>query len=77
MRIEVPLTRSRWEAALLAPSVSLARGWEKQLEERYDRPLLSSGLTAGAYDRWLHVQAVDYVALPDTALDPPARARGG
>ncbi|TMK23653.1 MAG: hypothetical protein E6G62_11330, partial [Actinobacteria bacterium] len=26
-RIEVPLTRSHWEAALLAPSVSLARGW--------------------------------------------------
>ncbi len=76
VRIEVPPTRARWEAALLAPSVSLARGWEKQLEERYDRPLLSSGLTAGAYDRWLHVQAVDYVALPDTALDPSSAREG-
>src|SRR4029077_13648694 len=33
VRVEVPLTRSHWEAALLAPSVSLARGWEKQLDE--------------------------------------------
>src|SRR5439155_6855333 len=36
VRVEVPLTRSHWEAALLAPAVSLARGWEKQLDERYD-----------------------------------------
>ena len=49
VRVEVPLTRSHWEAALLAPSVSLARGWEKQLEERYDSVLLGSGLTAAAY----------------------------
>ena len=34
VRVEVPLTRSHWEAALMAPSVSLARGWEKQLDER-------------------------------------------
>ena len=47
VRVEVPLTRSHWEAALLAPSVSLARGWEKQLETRYDSVLLSPGLTRG------------------------------
>ena len=33
VRVEVPLTRSHWEAALLAPTVSLARGWEKQLDD--------------------------------------------
>ena len=49
VRVEVPLTRSHWEAALLAPTVSLARGWEKQLDERYDRVLLSGGLTAASY----------------------------
>ena len=42
-RVEVPLTRSHWEAALLAPRVSLARGWEKQLDERYDSVLLGPG----------------------------------
>ena len=75
-RIEVPLTRSHWEAALLAPHVSLAGGWEKQLEERYDSVLLSKTLSAGAYDRWLHQQAVSYVALPDAPLDPSSAREG-
>jgi hypothetical protein len=76
VRVEVPLTRSHWEAALLAPSVSLARGWEKQLDSRYDQVLLTPGLTAAAYDRWLHQQAVAYVALPDTPLDPSSAQEG-
>ena len=46
VRVEVPLTRSHWEAALLAPTVSLARGWEKQLDTRFDGVLLAPGLTA-------------------------------
>ena len=76
VRVEVPLTRSHWEAALLAPTVSLARGWEKQLDTRFDRVLLTPGLTAAAYDRWLHEQAVGYVALPDTPLDPSSAQEG-
>jgi hypothetical protein len=74
--VEVPLTRSHWEAALLAPSVSLARGWEKQLEERYNGVLLARGLTAAGYERWLHEQAVAYVALPDVPLDPSSAREG-
>ncbi len=76
VRVEVPLTRSHWEAALLAPSVSLARGWEKQLDDRFDRVLLTPGLTAAGYDRWLHAQAIAYVALPDTPLDPSSAQEG-
>jgi hypothetical protein len=76
VRVEVPLTRSHWEAALLAPTVSLARGWEKQLETRYDGVLLSRGLTAASYERWLDEQAVAYVALPDLRLDPSSAAEG-
>jgi hypothetical protein len=76
VRIEVPLTRSHWEAALLAPSVSLARGWEKQLDSRYDQVLLTPGLTPAAYYGWLRAQAVSYVALPDTALDPSSAQEG-
>ena len=76
VRVEVPLTRSHWEAALLAPSVSLARGWEKQLEERYNGVLLARGLTAAGYERWLHEQAVAYVALPDVPLDPSSAREG-
>jgi hypothetical protein len=76
VRIEVPLTRSHWEAALLAPEVSLARGWEKQLDERYDSVLLDDGLTAARYGRWLHERAVSYVALPDARLDPSSAREG-
>jgi hypothetical protein len=76
VRIEVPLTRSHWEAALLAPTVSLTRGWEKQLETRFDHVLLAPRLTAAGYDSWLHEQAVAYVALPDTPLDPSSAREG-
>jgi hypothetical protein len=76
VRVEVPLTRSHWETALMAPSVSLARGWEKQLDEKYDGVLLNPGLTAAGYSRWLREQAVSYVALPDTPLDPSSAQEG-
>jgi hypothetical protein len=76
MRVEVPFTRSHWEAALLAPTVSLARGWEKQLDTRYDGALLSPSLTAGSYLRWLREDAVSYVALPDVRLDPSSAREG-
>jgi hypothetical protein len=75
-RVEVPFTRSHWEAAWLAPSFSLARGWEKQLDTRYDDVLLRSGLTASTYETWLHQQAVGYVALPDAPLDPSSAQEG-
>jgi hypothetical protein len=76
VRLEVPLTRSHWETAELAPRVSLARGWEKQLDTRFDGVLLRPGLTAASYGRWLHRQAVAYVALPDTQLDPSSAREG-
>jgi hypothetical protein len=76
VRIEVPLTRSHWEAARLAPRVSLARGWEKQLDERYNAPLLSSHLDARQYERWLRAAGVAYVALPHVQLDPSSAREG-
>jgi hypothetical protein len=76
VRVEVPFTRGHWEAAFLAPSVSLARGWEKQLDTRYDLVLLRHGLTAAGYRAWLLRQAVTYVALPDVALDPSSAQEG-
>ena len=75
-RVEVPFTRSHWETAWLAPSWALARGWEKQLDTRYDDVLLRPGLTAGAYRAWLDRQAVGYVALPDVPLDPSSAQEG-
>ena len=76
VRVEVPLTRTHWETAQLAPRVSLARGWEKQLDARYNAVLLEPRLTALSYRRWLREQAVSYVALPDAKLDPPSAREG-
>jgi hypothetical protein len=75
-RVEVPLTRSHWESALLAPSVSLARGWEKQLDTRYDGVLLRHGLTPAGYRGWLEREGVTFVALPDVQPDPSSAAEG-
>jgi len=69
VRVEVPFTHSHWEAALLAPRFSLARGWERQLDTKYDPLFFGGKLTASAYRAWLEQEAVSYVALPDVRLD--------
>ncbi len=69
LRIEVPFTRAHWEAAYLAPHVLLARGWERQLDKRYDRVLESHSLSAPSYRGWLDREGVSYVALPDAPFD--------
>jgi hypothetical protein len=69
VRVEVPFTHSHWEAALLAPHFSLARGWERQLDTKYDPLFFGGTLTAPAYRAWLKDLAVSYVALPDVRLD--------
>jgi hypothetical protein len=69
IRIEVPFTRSHWEAALLAPHVALARGWERQLDKRYNEAIEADPLAPSVYRRWLDENAVSYVALPDVPLD--------
>jgi hypothetical protein len=76
VRIEVPFTRLHWEAVHIARSTSLARGWETQLDVKYNalfRPGASK-LTASRYGDWLKSEGVHYVALPDVALDPTGRA---
>lgn len=69
VRVEVPFTHSHWEAALLAPEQSLARGWERQLDTKYDPLFFGGTLTAPRYAAWLREDAVSYVALPDVRLD--------
>jgi hypothetical protein len=69
MRIEVPFTKSHWDAAMLAPYVSLARGWERQLDKRYNEAIEADPLSPAVYRRWLERNAVSYVALSDVRLD--------
>src|SRR4051812_26751491 len=73
-RVEVPLTMNHWEAVDLAKVVPLARGWERQLDQKAN-PIFYDGeqLTASNYHAWLRENAVRYVALPAAPLDYSAR----
>ena len=70
VRVEIPPTREHWEAAWVAPYVSLARGWERQLDIA-DNPIFyhPGTLDPTSYRQWLLANGVTWVALPATALD--------
>jgi hypothetical protein len=68
-RVEIPVTYRHWEATYVSPQLSLARGWERQLDRAYDAQFYDHTLDAGSYRTWLSENAVEYVALPDTQLD--------
>ena len=74
-RVEVPFTRAHWEAAYLAPHISLARGWSTQLDTKYGALFYrkDTPFSAAEYHRWLSRNAVRYVAVPDAAPDPSSR----
>ncbi len=76
--IEVPLTATHGEAAYVAghDHISLARGWERQLDTRYAALFYRPKLTASAYRAWLSENRVLYVALPDARLDYAGQAEG-
>lgn len=72
VRVEVPPTANHWESAYLANQFELARGWLRQLDTTRDDIFYDdaeSELTPAAYERWLHRNAISYVALPDAPLD--------
>jgi hypothetical protein len=74
-RVEVVPTRQHWEAAVVAPQIPLARGWERQLDIANNPMFYSDApLTAAAYHDWLISNGVRWVALPDVPLDYPAAA---
>jgi hypothetical protein len=76
IRVEVPFTRLHYESVHVARTTSLARGWMTQLDVKYNAVLRSGSepLTAARYRAWLWREGVQYVALPDVALDPSGRA---
>jgi hypothetical protein len=76
-RVEIVPTALHWEAAYAAPSVPLARGWERQLDTA-DNPVFygKTPLTAESYRSWLLANGVRYVALPDVGLDYAGKAEG-
>ena len=70
-RVEVVPTARHWEAAYIAPNVPLARGWERQLDMRFNALFYADEPPSELeYLQWLQETGVEYVALPDARLDP-------
>jgi hypothetical protein len=68
-RVEIPFTRSHWEAAVVASHFPLARGWERQLDAGRNSLFYGGILTNFTYANWLAEHAVQFVALPDVKPD--------
>ena len=68
-RLEIPFTRSHWEAAVVAPHFPLARGWERQLDAGRNALFYRGYLSNFTYANWLAEHAVQFVALPDVKPD--------
>jgi hypothetical protein len=73
-RVEIPFTKFHWEAYVVAPRFPLARGWERQLDIKYNHLFYGGALTPATYDTWLHRLAVRFVAVSDAPLDYSAVA---
>ncbi len=73
-RIEIPFTTFHWEAYVMAPRFPLARGWERQLDTKYNTLFYEGRLTPARYEAWLHQLAVRFVAVSDAEVDYSATA---
>jgi hypothetical protein len=73
-RVEIPFTQFHWEAYAVAPRFPIARGWERQLDIKYNRLFYGGTLDAATYDTWLHQLAVRFVAVSDAPLDYSGKA---
>jgi hypothetical protein len=74
-RVEVVPTVDHWEAQFVGSRVSLARGWERQLDNRRNALFYAPhALNAASLHAWLRDQAISLIALPDAPLDYSARA---
>jgi hypothetical protein len=76
-RIEIPFTLFHWEASEVAPEFPLARGWERQLDTKYNALFYDGRLTPARYHAWLHQLAVRFVAVSDAELDYSAKQEIG
>ncbi len=68
-RIEEAFTSSHWDATILGEHFLLARGWDRQLDTRYNPLFYEAPLTPFAYHSWLLENGVQFVLLPNAPLD--------
>jgi hypothetical protein len=77
-RVEVVPARDHREADLLAPHISMARGWNRQLDvvrgRLFYRAPNGDAIPPAAYRAWLRHWAVGLIVLPHGRPDGPAEA---
>ena len=74
IRLEIPPTRNHWEGVYVGEHHMLARGWERQLDQKYNALYYGTILTPDRYRNWLDHNAVQYVALADAPSDFAAKS---
>ncbi|WP_330304249.1 MULTISPECIES: hypothetical protein [unclassified Streptomyces] len=73
-RVEVVPARNHREAAVLAPHVNLARGWNRQMDMERGWLFYDGTFSEASYRAWLDRWAVGYVVLPSGRPDGYAEA---
>ncbi len=74
-RIEIVPTAEHWEADYVATHLSLARGWERQIDTARNPIFYQPGLLdAASYQQWLVTNGISWVALPKAPLDYAGKA---
>jgi hypothetical protein len=68
-RVEVPNLVQHWEAYYVAKDFPLSRGWERQIDLRYNEILYHPDLTANQLHAWMVRAGVGLVAIPDAPVD--------
>jgi subtilisin family serine protease len=68
-RVEIPFTRSHWEAHEVGRHHPLARGWLRQADIERNGIFYGGALDSLTYGAWLSEHGVRWVALPDAKPD--------
>lgn len=68
-KVEVVFTRNHFEAAYVASRRPIARGWERQLDTKYNALFYDGTLSPESYARWLIDNDVRWVALSEAVTD--------
>jgi hypothetical protein len=69
LRLEIPPTRNHWEGVYIGEHFMIARGWERQLDQKYAHLFYGTVVTPENYRHYLAHNAVQYVALSDAPSD--------
>ena len=69
LRLEIPPTRNHWEGVYIGEHFMIARGWERQLDQKYAHLFYGTVITPANYRHYLARSGVQYVALSDAPSD--------